>query len=121
MCCTSGIHIHVNVYILYSCHKVLIGDQLTCKVIRGAKKWRESDIGPIDRLQWALEVPGIHNAQVHKHSTCIHVYVNDTGGMSIILNRNPWKCCSVLMYILMLILMLTIVIVQVTSTSSGSA
>lgn len=36
--------------------QIIIGDQLTCKVIMG---WRESDITSVDRLQWALEVPGI--------------------------------------------------------------
>ena len=39
--------------------QIIIGDQLTCKVIRGAKRWQESDITSVDRLQWALEVPGI--------------------------------------------------------------
>ena len=38
--------------------QISIGDQLTCKVIRGAKRWRESDISSKDHLEWALEVPG---------------------------------------------------------------
>ena len=41
--------------------KVVIGDQLTCKNIRGAKKWREPELVAINRLQWANEVPGKKN------------------------------------------------------------
>ena len=35
-----------------------MGDQLTCKNIRGAKRWRETEIGLTSRLRWANEVPG---------------------------------------------------------------
>lgn len=57
--------------------QILIGDQLTCKIIRGAKKWRESEVIDIQRLQWAHEVPGIqaYCAFFTVHSsmhTCIH-------------------------------------------------
>jgi hypothetical protein len=45
--------------------KVVVGDQLTCKNIRGAKQWRASDFTNTDRLNWANEVPGIAAHHMH--------------------------------------------------------
>lgn len=39
-------------------NKVVIGDQLTCKNMRGVKLWRLPEINPVHRLQWVNEVPG---------------------------------------------------------------
>ena len=36
--------------------QVFVGDQATCKNIRGGKRWSESEIDPMMRLQWANEV-----------------------------------------------------------------
>ena len=38
----------------------MIGDQLTCKVIRGGKLLRQCEIDKRDRLSWANEVPGVY-------------------------------------------------------------
>ena len=43
-------------------NKVAIGDQLTCKNMRGAKLWQLPKINPVHRLQWVNEVPGNLNA-----------------------------------------------------------
>lgn len=37
---------------------IFVGDQCTCKNIRGGKRWSETEIEPLMRLQWANEVPG---------------------------------------------------------------
>ncbi len=39
--------------------QVVIGDQLSCKNIRGSKLWRQTEVKPIDTLKWAHETPGI--------------------------------------------------------------
>ena len=39
--------------------QVFVGDQATCKTIRGAKRWVESEVNEVDKLKWALEVPGM--------------------------------------------------------------
>ena len=36
-----------------------MGDQLTCKNIRGAKLWRCPELNVIDQLKWANELPGM--------------------------------------------------------------
>ena len=38
--------------------KVVVGDQLTCKVIRGCKEWRQSESDIKERLAWVNETPG---------------------------------------------------------------
>lgn len=38
--------------------QVIVGDQLTCNVIRISKVWRQSEPKRTDRLEWAKEVPG---------------------------------------------------------------
>ena len=38
--------------------QIAVGDQLTCKVIRGSKSWRSPEADPKDQLVWANEVPG---------------------------------------------------------------
>ena len=38
--------------------QVVVGDQLTCKNVRGAKRWRASDLTDLEQLNWANEVPG---------------------------------------------------------------
>ena len=40
------------------CTQIFIGDQCTCKNMRGAKRWASGELEPINQLQWALEVPG---------------------------------------------------------------
>ena len=47
---------------VYACihAQVVVGDQLTCKNIRGAKLWRCPELNVIDQLKWANEVPGIY-------------------------------------------------------------
>ena len=45
----------------------MVGDQLTCKVIRGSKSWRSPEPDPKDKLVWANEVPG----KLH-----VHVYID---------------------------------------------
>lgn len=40
--------------------QIITGDQLTCKNIRGAKRWVQSEINPVFRLKWANESPGMH-------------------------------------------------------------
>ena len=44
-------HIHVQ--------QIIVGDQLTCKVIRGSKLWRVPEPDPKDKLTWANEIPGM--------------------------------------------------------------
>ena len=52
--------------------KVVIGDQMTCKNIRGSKIWRQSEINSINKLSWVKEVPGtILSAQL---CTCTCIY-----------------------------------------------
>lgn len=51
-------HAHDKYKHVHFIMQIVIGDQLTCKIIRGARRWRESDITRKDRLEWALEVPG---------------------------------------------------------------
>ena len=48
--------------LMYTCLKVVFGDQSTCKNIRGAKRWSFTEIRELKKLQWANEVPGIHLA-----------------------------------------------------------
>ena len=38
-----------------------MGDQLTCKNLRGAKKWTARETLHINELQWVCEVPGGHD------------------------------------------------------------
>lgn len=38
--------------------QLVLGDQLTCKCIRGAKVWRQAEREPKDTLSWAKEIPG---------------------------------------------------------------
>ena len=46
--------------------QVIVGDQLTCKVIRGSKVWRTPEPDPKDKFTWANETPG---------KVCDHVYI----------------------------------------------
>ena len=39
--------------------KAVVGDQLTCKNIRGARRIRQPERRVLERLQWAKESPGI--------------------------------------------------------------
>ena len=43
---------------MFTCMQLVIGDQLTCKNIRGSKLWRVSEVNVTDRLTWAHETPG---------------------------------------------------------------
>ncbi len=36
--------------------QAIVGDQWTCKVIRGCKVWQQTELDPKDRLRWAHEV-----------------------------------------------------------------
>lgn len=38
--------------------QIVVGDQLTCKNIRGCKLWRQPEVDPKERLGWAKEMPG---------------------------------------------------------------
>lgn len=38
-----------------------MGDQLTCKNLRGAKKWAAGETSHVNELQWVCEVPGEHD------------------------------------------------------------
>ena len=40
-------------------NKIVVGDQLTCKVIRGSKLWRSPEPDPKNKLIWANEIPGM--------------------------------------------------------------
>ena len=48
---TGNINIHVYI-------QVVVGDQLTCKNIRSAKKLAQPEINPLYQLKWAHENPG---------------------------------------------------------------
>ena len=37
---------------------MVVGDQLTCKNIRGVKFWRKPEIRPENTLSWVKEIPG---------------------------------------------------------------
>lgn len=52
--------LHTLVWLLhnYVYTQIVIGDQLTCKVIRGCKVWRQIELDAKDRLNWAYEIPG---------------------------------------------------------------
>jgi len=39
---------------------MVVGDQMTCKNIRGSKLWRQTEVNSIDKLGWVNEVPGTH-------------------------------------------------------------
>lgn len=39
--------------------QILVGDQMTCKNIRGSKRWRVSEVEEVQQFKWACEVPGI--------------------------------------------------------------
>ena len=56
-------HTHAHSYTLFAIlynSQIITGDQLTCKNIRGAKRWVQSEIDPLFRLKWANESPGKH-------------------------------------------------------------
>ena len=54
-----SIIMYMYMYIIFCMHAVVVGDQLTCKNIRGYKLWRASEVHTIDRLTWAHETPGM--------------------------------------------------------------
>ena len=60
---TRFIHVHActHVHTYTQKKQIVVGDQLTCKVIRGCKlwRWRQGEIEHKDRLSWANEVPGV--------------------------------------------------------------
>jgi hypothetical protein len=62
----------------------VIGDQLTCKNIRGCKLWRQPEIDPIERLTWANEIPGVHFLE--KVCTCATI---DITGFNYYYRRLP--------------------------------
>ena len=52
---------HMSLYIhdiVLHVQQIVIGDQLTCKCIRGCKLWREPEVDPKERLTWVNEIPG---------------------------------------------------------------
>lgn len=57
---SSCIQLHTSLWLLYNYvyTQIVIGDQLTCKVIRGCKVWRQIELDAKDRLNWAHEIPG---------------------------------------------------------------
>ena len=52
-------HVLMYTHIHKKKKQIVVGDQLTCKVIRGCKLWRQGEIEHKDRLSWANEVPGV--------------------------------------------------------------
>ena len=77
---------------------MIVGDQLTCKVIRGCKLWRMSEPEVKDRLVWANETPGgyivqnngMHVAYMYMH-VCTYILIGDFHFM--------WECLKVLLLI----------------------
>ena len=53
--------------------QVIVGDQMTCKNIRSARVLMQPEINPINRLNWAHEVPGVdfHFLTVKLLSVCL--------------------------------------------------
>ncbi|XP_035681998.1 uncharacterized protein LOC118419629 [Branchiostoma floridae] len=50
----------------------IIGDQATCKNIRGARRLREDDVNRLEKLEWAKECPGdFHFVWEGGRCTCI--------------------------------------------------
>ncbi|XP_035665572.1 uncharacterized protein LOC118408824 [Branchiostoma floridae] len=43
---------------LFCCHQAVVGDQASCKNVRGARDWRQGEEDPVERLDWAKESPG---------------------------------------------------------------
>ena len=56
--------------------QVVIGDQMTCKNIRGAKQWRQSEICSINKFSWVKEVPGITVLTVYNKTLNMHNHVH---------------------------------------------
>lgn len=38
--------------------QIFVCDQLTCKNIRGAKRWAAGEMDKVNQLEWVCEVPG---------------------------------------------------------------
>ena len=58
----------------------MIGDQLTCKNIRGCKLWRQPENDPKERLTWANEIPGVHffrKVCTRTRYICINIHTGD--------------------------------------------
>ena len=53
-----------------SCLQIVVGDQLTCKVIRGCKHWVQVEPEAKNKLLWVNETPG--NSKLI-HSWCVHL------------------------------------------------
>ena len=66
---------------------MVVGDQLTCKVIRGCKLWRATEKHPKDRLSWARETPGGCNKKCMSNNHTLH---QPTGDFHFL-----WECLKV--------------------------
>lgn len=65
------IYLPKDVYVKRAIHsflQTLVGDQMTCKVIRSCKLWRQTEVDPKDRLTWAHEVPGTYTTKVTENT-----------------------------------------------------
>lgn len=56
--------------------QVIVGDQLTCKNIRGCKVWRQAELDLKDRLTWAHEVPGTKQIKNLNCKWTVYVTIN---------------------------------------------
>ena len=45
--------------------QIVVGDQLTCKVIRSCKHWVQVEPEAKNKLLWANETPGMYDYKVH--------------------------------------------------------
>ena len=54
---------------------MVVGDQLTCKVIRGCKEWRLSEPDIKERLIWVNETPGESRMPIDRVKIIIAVYL----------------------------------------------
>ena len=71
----------------------MIGDQLTCKNIRGCKLWRQPEIDPTERLTWTNEIPGVHfleNVCTHMCNYHWYMYYTHIGDFHFL-----WECLRV--------------------------
>lgn len=90
------IHAPIAIHTMYTyivCMQAIVGDQLTCKTIRGAKRWRLPEVEPKDQLTWAHEIPGECILFTETHGcmnthlctcTCTDTYSHETSSLQAI-------------------------------------
>lgn len=67
---------------------MIVGDQLTCKNVRGCKLWRASETQAKNRLTWAHETPGMGHHYII--TSMLYVYLT-TGDFHFL-----WECLKVI-------------------------